>query len=353
MAQLAQATMPFLNALADLRLPWLTAFFNALTYLGDEKLFVVISMIVLWCFSKRGGLYMLTVGFGVSNVGQALKMIFRIPRPWNLGSKPFDRADPIARGSATNATGEATGLGKLIGKLLGAGADGWSFPSGHTLISVGTYGAMAAWFSQRWVRIAGIVLAVLVPFSRLYLGVHTPLDILGGAVIALIAVLALRPIFASDGTGKIRGVLIGNIVLSAVLLVLMYLNNPQGLAGEDIGNYCSGIKNLWQLLGATMAVEIAFEVDEKWLHYDTRAIWWAQLLKIAGGCVIVLALQMGIQKALGYSSDALTMANVTRMGIIACVANFVAMTAGAALWPMTFKKFRTMGGYLGGKHAKI
>ena len=343
MSAIAASTLPFLDTLAELRTGFLTSLFNALTWLGDEKLFVVISLIVWWCVSKHGGLYMLTVGFGVSNVGQALKMIFRIPRPWNLGEKPFEHADPIARGSAANGTESASGIRKLIGKLLGGGADGWSFPSGHTLISVGTYGGMAAWFSQKWVKILGIVLAVLIPFTRLYLGVHTPVDILCGAVIALLFVVLLKPVFARGEKGAIRAVLIGNAALSVLLLAAMYLIAPKDLTGEDIGNYASGIKNLWQLLGACIALMIAYEADERWLHFDTKAVWWAQALKICGGAVIVLALQVGIQKVLGYSSDGLTLENMTRMGIIAAVANLISMTAGMAVWPLSFKFFAGLG----------
>ena len=87
----------------------------------------------------------------------------------------------------------------------------------------------------------------------------------------------------------------------------------------------------------------AFEADERWLHFDTKAVWWAQLLKIAGGSVIVLVLQMGIQKVLGYSSDGLTLENMTRMGIIAAAANFAAMSAGMAVWPLSFGWFKKHG----------
>ncbi len=328
MEQLAVSTIPFLHTLADTRVPFLEKFFSLLTYLGDEKLFVVIALIVLWCFSKRGGLYMLTTGFAVSNLGQALKLLLRIPRPWLLDKTMEPKVVASARES----------------NLLGDGADGWSFPSGHTLISVGTYGGMAAWFKEKWLRIAGIALAVLVPFSRLYLGVHTPVDILAGALLALILVLTLKPVFASSGSGKVRAVLIGNIVLSAAMLGWMYAAGmPKGSAAEELDLFASGIKNLWQLLGATLALEIAFEVDERWLHYDTRAVWWAQLLKIAGGCLIVLGVQTVVQKLLGYAKP-ITWDNMTRSGIIACVANLLAMVCGTALWPMTFKWFSRLGG---------
>ncbi len=343
MNELAASTIPFLQTLADHRMDAVTWIFNKLTFLGDEKLFVLIALIVFWCVSKRGGQYMLTVGFSASSIGQTLKMLFRVPRPWALGDHPFEGADPVARGSAGGATVEKKGLDKLLSKFLGTGADGWSFPSGHTLISVGTYGAMAAWFKQTWVRIVGIVLAILIPFTRLYLGVHTPVDIVAGAIIALILLLTLRPVFTGDNLGKIRIVLIGNIALTAILMIWMYLAKPSNLAGEDIAHYTSGIKNLWQLVGATLAVWISFEADERRIHFETKAVWWAQVLKVIGGAVIMLGLQTVIQKVFHYSSDTLTLENMTKMGVIACFANLIALTTAMTAWPMTFKWFAKLG----------
>ena len=321
MEALATSTVPFLHTLADLRWPPLTWIFEKLTYLGDEKLFVVISLIVFWCFSKRGGLYMLTTGFSVSSIGQTLKLLFRIPRPWLLDETMESRVVPSARES----------------NLLGDGADGWSFPSGHTLISVGTYGGMAAWFQQKWVKIAGIVLAVLIPFSRLYLGVHTPVDILCGALLSLVVLLLLRPLFLSSGDTKVRAALVGSIVLPILLLVLLYAARPAGLNEEDGALYASGIKNLWQLIGATAATWIAFEVDTRKTHFEPKAPWLIQLVKIAVGSLIVLGLQLGTQKLLGYAKP-ITPDNMTRNGIIACAANFLGLTGGMTLWPMAFAK---------------
>ncbi len=346
MEALATSTLPFLETLASARTGILTTLFNLITYLGDEKLFVVIALVVMWCFSKRGGLYMLTVGFGASTVGQMMKMLFRIPRPWNLDGGSFKNADPIAQ----HGWDEEGGIVHKLLNKLGGGADDWSFPSGHTLISVGTYGGMAHWFKSKWVKVAGIALCLLIPFTRLYLGVHTPPDVIVGALVALALVFALKPVFASGSNGRIRAVLIGNAVLPAALLGIAYLIRPEELAGEDLRFYCNGIKNLWQLIGAALAVWIAFEADEGRLHYPTKAVWWAQLLKIAGGCILVLGLMMGIQKVLGYESDHLTLETMTRMGMIAALSNLVALTAGLVAWPMTFKWFSILG--YKGKHAK-
>ena len=75
---------------------------------------------------------------------------------------------------------------------------GYSFPSGHSVTSVAFFGYLALWFarSKRWLAVCGcLLLVVLVPASRIYVGVHWPTDVLAGACLGgslLCAVLLLR-----------------------------------------------------------------------------------------------------------------------------------------------------------------
>ena len=64
--------------------------------------------------------------------------------------------------------------------LRQAPAHGTSFPSSHTAVAVATVIALIP-FLPRQIRAAAIVFAVLVGWSRIYLGVHYPLDVLAGA----------------------------------------------------------------------------------------------------------------------------------------------------------------------------
>jgi undecaprenyl-diphosphatase len=65
-------------------------------------------------------------------------------------------------------------------------AHGTSFPSSHTAVTAATVVALVP-FLARPLAAAGIGYAVLVGWSRVYLGVHYPLDILGGVGIGLVA----------------------------------------------------------------------------------------------------------------------------------------------------------------------
>lgn len=75
----------------------------------------------------------------------------------------------------------------------------YSFPSGHALLSFSLFGAGAVLFSadqkKRWVRVAtwtfAAVLVVAIGYSRIYLGVHYPSDVLAGYLGALVWVLGV------------------------------------------------------------------------------------------------------------------------------------------------------------------
>ena len=139
--------MEFLRLLESIRIPALNVFFSGITYCGDEIAFMVVAFALFWCVNKRTGYYAFLVGLFGTVGNQWLKIACRIPRPWVLA--PEFTIVESARAAAT----------------------GYSFPSGHTQNAVGTFGAMALRTERKWVRGVCIALIVLVPFSRMYLGV--------------------------------------------------------------------------------------------------------------------------------------------------------------------------------------
>ena len=76
--------MKLLYALQEIRNPALDAVLQLVTRLGEETVFMVVAIVVFWCISKKGGYYLLSVGFLGTVVNQWLKIVFRIPRPWVL-----------------------------------------------------------------------------------------------------------------------------------------------------------------------------------------------------------------------------------------------------------------------------
>ena len=161
--------MNFLYWLEDLRIPVVNEFMLAITYLGDEIAFLVLALILMWCVDKRTGYYILSVGFLGTITNQFMKLWFRIPRPWVL-----DESFTILEQARE-------------------GASGYSFPSGHTQSAVGTFGAIAYVTKNKILRWLCLAIVFMVPFSSMYLGVHTPLDVSVAAGMAAVLIFALRP----------------------------------------------------------------------------------------------------------------------------------------------------------------
>lgn len=300
--------MDFLRFLETIRVPGLNELMLAVTQLGDETAFLVVALIVFWCVDKRKGYYILSVGFIGTLANQFMKLWFRIPRPWVL-DEDF-----------------------TILEQAREGASGYSFPSGHTQSAVGTFGAIAYTAKNKVLRIICIAIAVLVPFSRMYIGVHTPLDVLTAAAIAVLLIVALRPVvFGKNGT--YIPVLLGIMTVLA-LAYLCFVELYPFPADIDQHNLASGIKNAYTLLGALLGMLVVYTVDERWIHFQTKAVWWAQAAKIVGGLMLVLLIKSG-------TKDLLNSLMGEQIGRAARY--FLMVIAAGILWPLTFRYFGKLG----------
>ena len=295
--------MQILYALESIRTPWLDAVMAVVTHLGEETVFMVAALLVFWCVSKRQGYYLLAVGFAGTVLNQFLKLLFRIPRPWVL-----DSDFTIVESARAQATG-------------------YSFPSGHTQNAIGTFGGVARFTARKWVRVTAIVIAVLVPLSRMYLGVHTPLDVGVAAVTAVALLFLLYPIMErSDVRHGVMAAVIG-VMLALAVGYLLFVSLYHFPADVDADNLSHGVENAWKLLGATVGLLAAWWLDVRFIHFDTRAVWYVQLIKLAGGLVLLLAIRAVLKAPLAALLGA---------GAGGAVRYAVMVLFAGAVWPMTF-----------------
>lgn len=301
--------MELLYFFEKIRVPGLNEVMLAITTLGEETAFLVIALILFWCIDKYVGYYTLSVGFIGTIANQFLKLWFRIPRPWVLDE---------------NFT---------ILEQAREGAGGYSFPSGHTQSAVGTFGCIAAAAKHRSIRITCIVIAALVAISRMYIGVHTPLDVGVSVLVAVALVFAVRPlVFKNRKVGM--PVLLAVMILMAVgyLCFVELYRFPAEVFETD--NYHHGLENAYTLLGALVGLVIVYVVDEKWLHFSVKAVWWAQILKVVIGLGLVLAVKAGMKGMLNDIFGELV-GRAVRYGLIVIVAGI--------LWPLSFRLFAKLG----------
>ncbi len=300
--------MGFLYLLEKIRVPVLNELMLLITTFGEETAFLVVAMIIFWCLDKRKGYYILSVGFLGTIANQFMKLWFRVPRPWVLNEN-FTILEQ-AREAAT----------------------GYSFPSGHTQSAVGTFGSIAYTTKNRWIRIFAIAIAVLVPFSRMYIGVHTPVDVITAAALAVLLIVVLHPVvFGKDG--KRIPFLLG-IMLAVAVGFLCFVEFYPFPADMDAHNYASGLENAYTLFGALIGLVAVYILDERWLHFPVKAVWWAQILKVAIGLILVLIVKSGLKAPLNLLFGEY-MGRSIRYFLIVVVAGVV--------WPLSFRWFSRLG----------
>lgn len=300
--------MNFLYFLERIRVPGLNEFMLLITQLGEETAFLVAALILFWCVDKYRGYYVLSVGFIGTLANQFMKLWFRIPRPWILDEK------------------------FTILEQAREAASGYSFPSGHTQSAVGTFGAIAYTAKNKWVRLIAVVIAVLVPLSRMYIGVHTPLDVTVAAAMAVVLIIFLHPIVLGKARNNIPFLLGFMTILSAAFLCFVeFYPFPSDI---DPHNLSSGVKNAYTLIGAMIGLLVVYIVDEKWQDFCTNAVWWAQVLKVVLGLLLVLAVKSGLKAPLNMLLGE-PFGRAFRYFLIVIVSGII--------WPMSFKWFAKLG----------
>lgn len=154
-----------LYALQELHNPILDAFMVFISSLGDDGiLWIAIGVICLFFKKHRKmGLQVLISMLCTFIIGNLiLKNVFARPRPCDIDT--------------------------MVAMLISR-PHGHSFPSGHSINSM--VAAVALFLNNKKIGIPALVIATLIGFSRMYLFVHFPTDVLGGFAIAILVAIAV------------------------------------------------------------------------------------------------------------------------------------------------------------------
>jgi membrane-associated phospholipid phosphatase len=179
--------------------PPLTALMTIITHLGSSVVYIIILAFICWCGDEKKSLRLGIVTLISVWVNFVLKIVLDQPRPF------FVNYDPS--------------LGMVHAAMGG-------FPSGHAQNSLVLWAIIASCVNKKWFWGVTVFFCLLIGFSRLYLGVHFPTDVIGGWIIAG-ALLAVYFI-----TGKRIETLIANhspragLIACAALAFVMILYRP-------------------------------------------------------------------------------------------------------------------------------
>ena len=154
--------------------PFLTTLASFISILGEQYVLVAVLGFIYWCWDKETG----------KRIGLNIMM--------GLVYNPYFKNIAIRRRPYfDNPTIKCLKPVEADADIYDIGAQGYSFPSGHSTNSLIIYGSVARFFRNKFTLIVGILLPLLVGISRFCLGVHYPTDVLCGWALGAVIIFVM------------------------------------------------------------------------------------------------------------------------------------------------------------------
>ena len=250
-----------IEAIQTFRTPGLDGLFSAFTSLGNAEFYLLAAPAILWCIdygigARLGMLVLLSATLNVS-----IKDVLMQPRPCDI--RP---------------------------EICIEDASGYGLPSGHAQNAVVFWGLPAWALRSGWAWAGAIGLIFLIGFSRIYLGVHFPTDVLGGwAIGALILALYLGTRSGVEGGLASLGTAPQLLLALAVPAVFLVIDsNPE----------------IVQAMSAFAGFGAGLALTHRYLHFDSGGPIGQRAVRFLVGVVIVAVLYAGLSAIFPQEGEA-------------------------------------------------
>ncbi len=242
----------FILWVQSFRNPFLDGVFTGFTLLGEEEFYLIFLPLMFWCISRPIGLR-LAIAFLLNDYANGLlKDLFATPRP----------SDP------------------RIAVLREETSPG--FPSGHAQNAAVLWGYLASQLRNPVTWALAAFLALAIGFSRIYLGVHFPHDVIGGWLMGIVfLLLALVGMRVAEQM----------YVRPGITLVIAVLA-PLGLLALTFS--AAALRDMAVLMG----LGVGAVGERQWVRFDARGGLAQQVGKLVLGLVVLFGLWMGLRMVL-------------------------------------------------------
>lgn len=175
---------------------WLTGLMRLVSQMGYQPFYIAVLLIVIFGIDTKRGFWVLQALLWVGLLTAFLKELIALPRPLDVDNTlKFLGTNYNPPNTVFAQRGASTFWGMLPDDVTAYYQENrlasFGFPSGHVSGAVAFFGGLALVFPLPAVRWAAAVICLLMPVSRLYLGVHFLADVLGGLIIGGLGMLAL------------------------------------------------------------------------------------------------------------------------------------------------------------------
>lgn len=230
-------------------------FFMSATWFGEVIIPLGFIALVYWSLNKKAGTFLL-FSFGLTlYVNVFLKMTACINRPWIIDSRihPIEQAMPAA--------------------------DGYSFPSGHTAGAVSVWGGSAFfWWHNKFIRYFMIFLVLLVGFSRNYVGVHTPQDVIVSLIAGICILFSAEKIIKWTEAKTNRDVLLFAIISIMTLILYMYIYCRSYVQMQNYNCLTDSVNPLlmkyssYNKIGFLLGIFLGWLIERRFVKFDAIAL---------------------------------------------------------------------------------
>lgn len=252
--------------------------FVVISAIAASKALIVIPALLFWCLDKRAGRYVLFT-FAIGTLAnQFVKNTVCAYRPWVRSADVHPSAGALE---------EATG---------------YSFPSGHTTVSATLLGAIGWWYRKSIPVLTVVcwVFVLLVAFSRNFLGVHTPQDVVVGLLVGILSIAAVSRLLAwvDAGEGRDVRVLVVSLVVTVAFVAYAYLK-PYPMDYDASGALMvDPVKmqvDCFKAAGVFVGAVLGWFLEKRYVKFevDPKKFGWKRMaLRFVVGMAVVLALYL-------------------------------------------------------------
>ena len=225
-------------------------FFNALSKFAVDVL-PFLPFVIFWGVDKKWGYFFLTTHWTGELLNGVIKLTVCAYRPWI-------RSDLI----------EPAGDSKVA-------ATGYSFPSGHTRTATTIYGDVFVWQKDRrkWLAVCCAVLILLTGFSRNFLGVHTPQDVLVAFIESVFVIYVVSRVSKRvEGNEKVLDILtvMGVVAVIAALAYIQLKHYPLDYTSDGtlLVDPQKMMNDCFKACGSFLGLMVGSYVDRHYIHYE-------------------------------------------------------------------------------------
>ena len=223
--------------------------FSLISSIPKSPLTALIPAILFWCRSKHAAIFLLFNAICGRMINELIKGTFCVYRPWFKDAELIPSADAMAKASE------------------------YSFPSGHTQFTTAIYGGLAFFYRKTAPQLilpcAAIIL--LVAFSRNFLGVHTPQDVLVAIIYSVGLFFLAEKIFAWEKNDEERQFIffVGGIAACAIIFLFLYFKPyPEDIFnGKIIVDPLIARADAFDALGFGLAFFLGRFLEQKFINF--------------------------------------------------------------------------------------